>query len=130
MTNHEQLHRERRAPGAPSKTDENRATPNDFGRTGPAPRGNEVRSAIVHGVATLVIALIVATVAGATDGTAETALIVLAPIVVLIGALTALWRTYRSWRSGGRWQIWQGAAWFLLAMFIFFLSGVGPLITS
>ncbi|MDY6810587.1 MAG: hypothetical protein SW127_16470 [Actinomycetota bacterium] len=133
MTKIEPGRRERAAPGEPSTPDEQPSVPNDFGRTGRpgSARGRgEVRPAVVHGVTTLAIALIVVIVAGATDGAVETTLVVLAPLVVLVGALTALWRTYRSWRSGGRWQIWQGAAWFLLAMFIFFLSGVGPVITS
>ncbi|MFW0795624.1 hypothetical protein AAFP30_17565 [Gordonia sp. CPCC 205515] len=70
-------------------------------------------------------------VAGASNDGLRTALIVASPVIVLIGALAALWRTYASWRSGGRWQVWQGASWFLLAMFIFFLMGSAPaLLTS
>ncbi|MGV9710777.1 hypothetical protein ACWDTI_08950 [Gordonia sp. NPDC003424] len=60
-----------------------------------------------------------------TDGL-RTGLVVAAPIVVLIGALAALWRTYRCWRVGGRWQVWQGASWFLLSMFIVFLFSSAP----
>lgn len=65
-------------------------------------------------------------VALASNDGLRTALIVIAPIIVLLGALAALWRTYRSWRSGGRWQVWQGASWFLLALFVVFLIGSGP----
>ncbi|MXP22874.1 hypothetical protein GIY30_16150 [Gordonia sp. HNM0687] len=79
---------------------------------------------------TIGLALLVLVAAGLTDGTARTALIVTAPIVVLVGAVAALWRTYRNWRAGGRWQVWQGASWFLLAMFIFFLFGTGPALVS
>lgn len=61
--------------------------------------------------------------AGLSSDGLQTALAVAAPIVALLGGLTALWRTYRNWRRGGRWQVWQGASWFLLAFFIFVLMG-------
>ncbi|MEE3849101.1 hypothetical protein VZC37_02070 [Gordonia sp. LSe1-13] len=96
----------------------------------PVGRAPELRQAVIHGIVTIAAALVILWIAGVSDGGVRVALIVAAPIVVLIGALAALWRTYRNWRGNGRWQIWQGASWFLLAMFIFFLSGIGPVLSS
>ncbi|RPA10291.1 hypothetical protein [Gordonia sp. OPL2] len=87
---------------------------------------DELRQSVLHGAVTIGFALAALIVAWASDDGLRTTLIVAAPIIMLIGALAALWRTYRCWRSGGRWQIWQGASWFMLAMFIVFLFGTGP----
>ncbi|MGC4933927.1 hypothetical protein ACLQ3C_09610 [Gordonia sp. DT30] len=74
---------------------------------------------IALGIATLVVALLSA------DGL-RTVLVIAAPLVVGVGGLGALWRTFTVWRAGGRWQVWQGAAWFLLALFVVFLFSTGP----
>ncbi|RPA65972.1 hypothetical protein EF294_03930 [Gordonia oryzae] len=73
-----------------------------------------MRSAVTYGdrghrlgPAILIVAL------ASSDGL-RTALVVAASIVVGVGALGGLRRTYTVWRAGGRRQVWQGAAWFLL----------------
>ncbi len=55
------------------------------------------------------------------------------PLLVFAGAVGALWWTFRTWQAErsaavaprGRWQVWQGASWFLLAMFLLSLGGTG-----
>lgn len=88
--------------------------------------GDEIRRAVVHGALTIGFALAAALVGVASDDGLRTALVVASPLIVLAGALAALWRTYRNWRSGGHWQVWQGASWFLLALFIVFLMASAP----
>ncbi len=51
--------------------------------------------------------------------------VIVFPLLVLAGAIGALWWTFRTWQAHGRWQIWQGASWFLLALFLFALGGTG-----
>ncbi|AZG45181.1 hypothetical protein [Gordonia insulae] len=96
----------------------------------PQTNGDELRQAVVHGAVTIGFGIAILLVALASSGAIRTTLIVVAPVVVLIGALAALWRTYRNWRAGGRWQVWQGASWFLLAIFIVFLFGTGPTLVT
>ncbi|MGZ8179089.1 hypothetical protein ACXVUM_14265 [Williamsia sp. SKLECPSW1] len=47
------------------------------------------------------------------------------PLLVFAGAVGALWWTFRMWQARGRWQVWQGASWFLLAVFLLSLGGTG-----
>ncbi len=47
---------------------------------------------------------------------------ILVPAILLIGGAGALVQTYRVWRAEGTWPIWQGAAWILLALFLFCLG--------
>ena len=49
-----------------------------------------------------------------------------AAAVMFIGAFGALWITYRTWRAGGRWQVWQGASWFLLAAAVMTMMATAP----
>ncbi|MEE3850320.1 hypothetical protein VZC37_08235 [Gordonia sp. LSe1-13] len=44
------------------------------------------------------------------------------PAVFLLGGVGALVIGYRVYRRGGTWPIWQGAAWFLLALLLAALS--------
>ncbi|MEP9394305.1 hypothetical protein ABLE92_02460 [Gordonia sp. VNQ95] len=95
--------------------------------TPPPPRGpSTFRRAVIYdaviiglGIATLVVAV------ASSDGL-RTVLVIAAPVIVGGGAIGALWRTYTEWRSGGQWQVWQGAAWFLLALFLVFLFSTAP----
>jgi hypothetical protein len=50
---------------------------------------------------------------------------VLVPVILFVGAAGALVQTYRVWRARGTWPIWQGAGWFLLALFLLCLSVPG-----
>ncbi|WP_299575745.1 hypothetical protein [uncultured Williamsia sp.] len=55
------------------------------------------------------------------------------PLIVFAGALGSLWWTFRMWQSQrstatssrGPWQVWQGASWLLLALFLLSLGGTG-----
>lgn len=85
-----------------------------------------VRQAVSYGAVVILVTLAVFFVAGASSGGLRTTLLIVGPAVMLIGAIGALWRTYKNWKSGGRWQIWQGASWFLLAAFIMTLMGTAP----
>ncbi|MEE4025686.1 hypothetical protein V1Y59_21560 [Gordonia sp. PKS22-38] len=44
------------------------------------------------------------------------------PAAFLLGGVGALVIAYRVYRRGGTWPIWQGAAWFLLALLLVALS--------
>ena len=41
-----------------------------------------------------------------------------APLTLFLGAVWAFVRTIRVWHAQGRWWIWQGAGWFLLAVML------------
>ncbi|TGD89996.1 hypothetical protein BayCH28_05280 [Mycolicibacterium sp. CH28] len=43
---------------------------------------------------------------------------ILVPVILFAGGVGALVQTYRVWRAEGVWPIWQGAAWFLLALML------------
>ena len=47
------------------------------------------------------------------------------PAVLFLGGLGAFIRTYQVWRARGRWWIWQGAGWFLLALMLVVLTMTG-----
>ncbi|MCW4355530.1 hypothetical protein ONR57_19685 [Hoyosella sp. YIM 151337] len=52
------------------------------------------------------------------DGGADAAILTFVPAgVLLLGGIGAFVQTYRVWRRGGTWPLWQGAGWFLLALF-------------
>ncbi|MGY1994538.1 hypothetical protein [Mycolicibacterium fortuitum] len=50
---------------------------------------------------------------------------VLVPAVLFVGGLGAFIRTYQVWRAEGTWPIWQGAGWFLFALFLVTLPVAG-----
>ncbi|QTI70732.1 hypothetical protein [Gordonia polyisoprenivorans] len=103
--------------------------PPDSPPPGPPPgpeAPSPLRAAVTYGIVVIGLGLATLLVALASSGGLRTALVVAAPIVVGVGALGGLWRTYTVWRAGGRWQVWQGAAWFLLATFVVFLFNTAP----
>jgi hypothetical protein len=55
---------------------------------------------------------------------------ILVPVILFAGGLGAFIRTYRVWRAGGTWVIWQGAGWFLFAVFLLGLSVPGAALTA
>ncbi|WP_253900489.1 hypothetical protein [Mycobacterium asiaticum] len=48
------------------------------------------------------------------------------PLILLLGGIAAFVRTYRVWRMGGRWWVWQGVGWFLLALMLVVLTLAVP----
>jgi hypothetical protein len=48
------------------------------------------------------------------------------PLILLVGGAWAFVRTIRVWRAEGRWWIWQGAGWFLLALMVVVLTMTAP----
>jgi hypothetical protein len=48
------------------------------------------------------------------------------PLVLLLGGVWAFVRTIRVWRADGRWWVWQGAGWFLLALMVVVLFMTAP----
>ncbi|MFZ2175021.1 MAG: hypothetical protein WAW17_13530 [Rhodococcus sp. (in: high G+C Gram-positive bacteria)] len=51
--------------------------------------------------------------------------------LLLLGGLGAFVRTYRVWKDGGRWQIWQGAGWFLfVCMLTYFVMSTRALVAE
>lgn len=104
-------------------------TPRNSTVNNPDPRpeqDREIARAVVHGCITIGFAIATYLVGMASSGILQTILVVATPIVVLVGAIACLWRTYRTWQRKGRWQIWQGASWFLLATFIVTLMATAP----
>ena len=49
-----------------------------------------------------------------------------APVVLLGGGVWAFVRTIQLWRARGRWWVWQGAGWFLLALMLMVLFMTAP----
>lgn len=47
---------------------------------------------------------------------------ILVPLSLFVGGVGAFVQTYRVWRVEGVWPIWQGAGWFLLAVFLLCLG--------
>jgi hypothetical protein len=47
-------------------------------------------------------------------------------LILLLGGVWAFVRTIQVWRAGGRWWIWQGAGWFLLALMLVVLTMTVP----
>lgn len=88
--------------------------------------GTSLRRAVTHGIITVAFALACFAVAALSSGGLRTTMIAVAPAVMFIGAFGALWITYRTWRAGGRWQVWQGASWFLLAAAVMTMMATAP----
>lgn len=55
---------------------------------------------------------------------------VLVPVVLFAGGVGAFIQTYRLWKVRGTWPIWQGAGWFLFALFLLGLSVPGSALTG
>ena len=91
---------------------------------------DDLRAVIVHVIVTVGFAIGLAAVGAASSTPLSTVLFVASPIVALLGALAMLWRTYRVWRRAGRWQLWQGGSWFLLAFFVVMLFGSAPALVN
>ena len=49
-----------------------------------------------------------------------------APVILFAGGAWAFVRTIQIWRTRGRWWIWQGAGWFLLALMLMALTMTVP----
>jgi len=92
---------------------------------------DDLRAVAVHVIVTVAFTFGLIGVALASSSPMRTVLFAASPIVALLGALAMLWRTYRVWRNEGRWQVWQGGSWFLLAFFVITLFGTaGELVES
>ncbi|MBD0023395.1 MULTISPECIES: hypothetical protein [Gordonia] len=89
---------------------------------------SDVRRAATHAIITIVFVLACFGVAALSSGSLRTAMIAAAPAVMFVGAFSSLWITYRSWQAGGRWQVWQGASWFLLAAAVLTLMSTAPVL--
>jgi hypothetical protein len=48
------------------------------------------------------------------------------PLVLFLGGAWAFVQTIKVWRAEGRWWIWQGAGWFLLALMLVVLFMTAP----
>ncbi len=54
----------------------------------------------------------------------------LVPVILFAGGVGAFVRTYQVWKVGGTWPIWQGAGWFLFALFLVCLSVPGAAVSG
>lgn len=109
------------------------------GRQGKATAAAAARFGVaVVMAALLVLALSVAWVSGCKSGSGPEALAQCgpvprnffalgAPLVLFIGGMVAFARTYRVWRRQGRWWVWQGVGWFVLALMLVVLTMTVPL---
>ncbi len=84
-----------------------------------------IRQALTYAITILVVAALFVGVGAALYDPVPLAIIIVFPLIIMVGAGGALWWTYRTWQAKGRWQVWQGASWFLLAMFLLALGGTG-----
>ena len=89
---------------------------------------NPIRAAFWHGGVTVALALLLLIGGGVAEGGVQTALIVAAMTVMIIGSFAAMIRTWLVWRAHGRWQVWQGATWFLLAATILWVFTTIPIL--
>lgn len=96
----------------------------------PEPRNPELRGALLHVAVTAGLTIVLLIVGMSFSGTPETVLLAIAPVLPFIGALIAVRKTFRLWKSRGRWQVWQGAMWFLMMMTVVMLMGVIPYVTD
>jgi protein-S-isoprenylcysteine O-methyltransferase Ste14 len=101
---------------------------------GPRPdRGSTLRSAGIYVVSVFAFAIAFLVVGSLLYDPVPLWVLVVFPLLVFAGAVGALWRTFRMWQAErsaaitprGRWQVWQGAGWLLLAMFLLSLGGTG-----
>lgn len=90
--------------------------------------GSDIRRAVTHGIITVAFALACFAVAALSSDPLRDVMIAAAPGVMFIGAFSALWITYRTWRAAGRWQVWQGTSWFLLAASVMMLMATAPVL--
>ncbi|GAC68652.1 hypothetical protein [Gordonia soli] len=88
----------------------------------------ELRDAGIHAGITIGFGIAVLLVGLASSDGLRTALVLATPAIMAVGAVAALVRTYRNHRAGGRWQIWQGASWFLLGTFLVTLMWTAPMV--
>ena len=79
------------------------------------------RKAIGYGAAVIVVAAIAFALFALVDRS-SVALAASVPAVLLIGGIGALVKAFLTWRQGGQWFAWQGAGWFLLALFLVCLA--------
>ncbi|MEY1676560.1 hypothetical protein AB4Z55_20520 [Gordonia sp. ABKF26] len=98
--------------------------------TSPLPQHgtNDFRAILIHVGITVALGLGLLFLAHASSDSLQTVLVVASPVVVLVGASAMLYRTYLVWKRNGRWQVWQGGAWFLLFFFIVMLFNSAPLL--
>ena len=87
-----------------------------------------IRAAVTQVAITVVLALIALVVAGYTADGTRTAFIVVAAAIMVLGSFAAMFRTWLVWRAGGRWQVWQGASWFLLSATILWVFTTIPVL--
>lgn len=87
------------------------------------------RAAVTYVVAVVAVAA-VAFACYAIPGGKPLLAAVLVPTVLFLGGVGAFVQTYRLWRAEGTWVIWQGAGWFLFALFLVCLSVPGAAITA
>ncbi|SIR76847.1 hypothetical protein [Williamsia sterculiae] len=79
----------------------------------------------------VVVAAVIVLVAGAVSvGWIRTIFGVVGPLAILGGALGAGLRAYRAYQQGRAWQVWQGAMWFLLVLFLVALGSTFGLLTG
>lgn len=83
------------------------------------------RAAVRYAVAVIVVAGVALAVYAFTRAVAAA---VLVPAVLFVGGVGAFIRTYQVWRAEGTWPIWQGAGWFLFALFLVSLPVAGSAI--
>lgn len=80
------------------------------------------RAAVRYGIAVIAVAGVALAVYAFTR---EAVAAVLVPAILFAGGLGAFIRTYQVWRARGTWPIWQGAGWFLFALFLVTLPVAG-----
>lgn len=98
--------------------------------TFPDSTGADIRRAVIIGAIVIAFAVATLVVAGLSAGGLRIGLVVATPLILFGGAMFMLVRTYRTWRADGHWQVWQGAAWFLLCLFVLTLVATAPLLVG
>ncbi|MBT0566638.1 hypothetical protein [Williamsia sp. CHRR-6] len=84
-----------------------------------------VRQAVVYVATVMGLAVAFIAAGGLIYDTVPLEIVIVFPLIVFAGTVGAGWWTYRTWQAGGRWQVWQGATWFLVAMFLVTLGSTG-----
>ncbi|WP_026918722.1 hypothetical protein [Gordonia shandongensis] len=97
-------------------------------KTTTSPR--EIREAVTHVAVTIGLGVVLAVASAFAQDATRTFLIIASMTMLVLGTVAAVVRTYRNWRAGGRWQIWQGACWFLLALSLVWFTDAVPLVIS
>lgn len=88
-----------------------------------------LRAAVAYVVAVVAVAA-VAFACYVIPGGKPVLAAVLVPVILFFGGVGAFVQTYRLWKVGGTWVIWQGAGWFLFALFLVGLSVPGTALTA